>query len=118
MSQTIPTSDLPFYSLRTRLDERDYTFKFNYSTRQSRWYLSIYDVENVLLVAGLKLVANFPLLKYYKFRDGMPQGDLIVMCTTADTAPPTLNELGPGLRCELTYYPQAELEALAAELFA
>lgn len=111
MSQTIPTLSLPFYTLRTRLDDSDYTLEFNYSPRAARYYLNVYDAEDVLLVAGLKLVTNIPLLHFYRYRAGMPQGELMVAATGADSSPPTLGELGAGLRCELTYFTVAEVKA-------
>jgi hypothetical protein len=111
MSQTIPTLALPFYTLRTRLDDSDYTLEFNYSVRAERYYLNVYDSEDVQLVAGLKLVPNVALFRFYKFRDGMPQGELVVTATGTDGSPPKLGELGKGLRCELTYFTTAEIKA-------
>ena len=111
MSQTIPTLPLPFYTLRTRLDDSDYTLEFNYSPRAKRYYLNIFDSEDVLLVAGLKLVPNVMLLRFYRFRAGMPSGELIVAATGTDGSPPVLGELGKGLRCELSYFTAAELKA-------
>lgn len=111
MSQTIPTLALPFYTLRTRLDDSDYTLEFNYSPRAARYYLNVYSSEDVLLMAGLKLVSNVPLLRFYQYRDGMPPGELIVTATGADASPPVLGELGKGLRCELSYFTAAEVKA-------
>lgn len=118
MSTTIPTLALPFYTLRTRLDGADYTLEFRYSPRASRYYLNLYDVNEVLLVAGLKLVPNVPLLQYYRYRDGMPQGELIVAALGADGSPPVLGELGLNLRCELTYFTATELAAVRASATA
>jgi uncharacterized protein DUF6983 len=111
VSQTVPTLPLPFYTLRTRLDDSDYTLEFNYSPRAERYYLNLYSSEDVLLVAGLKLVPGVLLLRYYKYRDGMPQGELVVTATGADGSPPKLGELGRGLRCELSYFTVEELKA-------
>lgn len=111
MSQTIPTLALPFYTLRTRLDDSDYTLEFNYSPRAERYYLNVYDADDVLLAAGLKLITNIPLLHFYKFRSGMPQGELMVAATGSDASPPKLGELGKDLRCELTYFTAAEVRA-------
>jgi uncharacterized protein DUF6983 len=111
LSQTIQTLPLAYYTLRTRLDNADYTLEFRYSPRASRYYLNLYDSENVLLAAGLKLVSNVMLLRYYHFRAGMPQGEIMVTATTTDDSPPALGELGPGLRCELTYFTALEVAA-------
>lgn len=111
MSQTIPTLALPFYTLRTRLDDSDFTLEFAYSPRAARYYLNIYDSAEVLIVAGLKLVPNVRLLRYYRHYAGIPGGDLIVSALGTDGSPPQLGELGPGLRCELTYFTTAEVKA-------
>lgn len=114
MSLTIPTLDLPYYSTRVRLDDREYTLEFWYSTRAERYYLHLRDGEELPLVFGLKLVANVPLLRFYHHKPGMPTGELIVVCATPDTRPPVLGELGEGLRCELTYFTREELDTAQA----
>lgn len=114
MSYTIPTLALPYYTTLARLDDKDYTFEFWYSTRTERYYLHLYDSEAKPLVLGLKLVCNLQLLKYYHHRDGMPTGELVVTCSTPNPTPPKLGELGEGLRCELTYFTRAELLAAQA----
>lgn len=115
MSQTIPTLlDEPFYTIRARLEDRDYTLKFRYSTRQARYYLSIYDEDETPLVVGLKLVTNLALLRFYHHRPNMPPGELMVTCMTADVRPPEFGELGADQRCQLTYFTHAEVAELVA----
>lgn len=114
MSQTIPTQGQPFYSLRTRLDGSDYTLEFTYSSRAQRFYLNLYDAEDVLLLAGLKLVTGVLLLHFWHHKPGVPPGEIMVTSTTSDTSSPSLNELGDGKRCLLTYYPAAEVASLTA----
>lgn len=109
MSYTIPTLPAPFYTQRVRLDDKDYTLEFWYSTRAARYYVNLYDVDEVALVCGLKLVCNVPLLRYYHHKDGVPTGELIVTCSTPNPTPPVLGELGAGLRCELSYFTRDEL---------
>ncbi len=114
MSYTIPTLPDPYYTTRARLDDRDYTFEFWYSTRSGRYYLNLLDAEETPLVCGLKLVCNVPLLRFHHHKDGVPAGELIVTCATLDVTPPSLGELGEGLRCELSYFTREELEAASA----
>ena len=114
MSYTIPTLPDPFYTTRVRLEDRDYTLEFWYATRSGRYYLNLLDAEEVPLVCGLKLVCNVPLLRYHHHKAGVPAGELIVTCSTPNPVPPTLGELGEGLRCELSYFTRDELEAAVA----
>lgn len=112
MSQTIPTLADPYYTIRVRLDDRDYTLEFLYSPRQERFYLGIYDSEDVPLVLGLKLVSNVMLLEYWHHKDGVPLGELVVTSYSADRSSPKIGELLEDGRCQLTYYSQAEVSEL------
>lgn len=114
MSQTIPTLPDPYYTIRVRLDDHDYTLEFRYSPRAARYYLNIFDAEDNALVCGIKLVSNLQLLRYYHFRDGVPPGELMVTCTSTDTTSPALGELGEDQRCQLTYFTHAEVLEQAA----
>jgi len=95
-----------YYATRVNLDGTDYDFSFSWSTREQRWYLDLYDAAlGVLLVAHMKLVTSWPIWRYYHHVEDMPTGELYVLTRTADDSAPGLNDLGDGLRCELTYYP-------------
>lgn len=95
-----------FYTTRVNLDGADFDLEFSWSTREARWYLSVYDAAlGVPLVLHRKLVQGSVLFKYYHHVQGLFQGDMLVMTRTADDSPPGLTDLGEGLRCELTYFP-------------
>lgn len=118
MSATIPTLSDPFYTIRVRLDGADYTLEFVYSPRQSRYYLNVYDANDTPIVCGLKLVSNTRLLKYYRYRAGVPAGELMVTSTTGDKSSPAIGDMADGGRCQLTYFTAAEVAEqadLAAE---
>lgn len=100
----IPISeDTPLYSERIGLDGRDFLFEFDWNDREGRWYLSIRGVDETPLALGIKVVANWPLLR--RFSDpSLPQGSLFA----ADLSPengesPTYLELGKRVR--LLYFP-------------
>ncbi len=101
----IPTSPgVPYYTQKTRLDGRDFILKFAYNERAASYSLSIYDEEETPLLLGLRLVANWPLLRHYRYDVRLPPGELLVIDLTGDLSPPALDELGEGKRCELTYF--------------
>ena len=101
----IPTTpDVAYSQQKTRLDGRDYILRFAYNERTERWYLSILDDQEEPLVMGIKLVANWPLLRSYQWDERVPPGELMVMSLTTDETPPTFEDLGEGRRCELTYF--------------
>lgn len=107
----IPTTpETPYYQQKTRLDGRDYVLHFAYNQREDRWYLSLHDEEDVPILRGLKLVANWPLLKYYHADTRVPPGELIATDLTADGgSPPGFADLGEGRRVELTYFDAAQI---------
>jgi hypothetical protein len=107
--QRIPTlaDGSAFYTQRTALDGVDYELEFDWSTLESRWYLTIYTVEHVLLAGPAKVICNRPLCAYWHGRAGMFQGEIWAVCSAPDKSPPGLDELGIGRRVELTYVPRS-----------
>lgn len=112
--QTIPTeTDQPFYTQETTLDGVRYLLDFRYSQRARVWYLAIALADNPSewLAAGIKIVCNYPLLKYCA-DVRLPPGLLAATAETANDTPPDLGELGEGKRVTLTYVPVADLANL------
>lgn len=95
--------DTPLYVERTTLDGREFQLRFDYNGREDRWYLDIITVDGQNLAMGIKLVANWPLLR--RFTDPrLPQGNLMAI----DFSP--LQGQSPGFadmgrRVLLTYFP-------------
>lgn len=108
----------PFQTQNVNLDGVEFILALAYNQREERWYLSIYDDENVLLIAGLKLQANWRLLYRHRYNTKLPAGELMATDTTGNGEPPTLLELGQGKRCVLTYYEAATVAAIAAQVAA
>jgi hypothetical protein len=105
---SIPTSDDIFYTQITTLDGSDYLLEFRFNTREGVWYLQISLTDGTLLATGIKLVSNWPLLQ--KFADPrMPPGELMALAQGPDDSPAGQEELGIGLRVELTYFSHDEL---------
>lgn len=101
----IPTSQgVPYFTQKTRLDGRDYLLRFAYNERAERFSLTLLDESEQPILRGLWLVANWPLLRRYRADTRIPPGELMVVDLTGDGSPPTLDELGEGKRCELTYF--------------
>ena len=108
--QVIPTSsDTAYYEQRTRLDGKDYTLKFAWNQREGRWYLTLLDESDETIVNSIKVLANWPMLRDHREDDRVPPGELIACDLTGDNTPPGFDELGIGLRCELTYFDAEEL---------
>lgn len=98
----IPTrGDIANYDQSIELDGTVFNLKFRYNDRDSAWYLSIHDVDNVPIRSGLKLIPNLALLRQL-VSEGRPLGELVVVDTRAIPLPPSLAELGS--KVQLTYF--------------
>jgi len=97
------------YSFKTTLDGSDYQIDLDWNSRESRWYLGLRTAEGDLLCSNIKVVPNWPFFRYYHYREGMPEGELMATTLTADTTPPGLYELGVDRRCTLVYFPPGSI---------
>jgi hypothetical protein len=78
------------------LDGRTYTLHVHWNERESAWYMDVHDAEDVVLVAGIKLVASFPLLSSYHAREWCPAGEIMIVDVEGnfDTAHTDFDGLG------------------------
>lgn len=108
----IPTlaNGVPYYTFRTKLDGRDYNFRFAWNQRMERWFMDIMDTEENPLALGIKIVANQRLLRFYQHDDRLPPGELMAVDLSGDGSPPGFYDLGIGKRCELSYFAVTETE--------
>lgn len=105
----IPTFDLAAYSEELTLDAAQYRFDLRYNGRGDFWVLDITDRDGNMVIAGIKVVASYELIRQYHYAE-IPPGALF-------TVDPALPESRIGRddlagRVELTYIPEAEYAAL------
>lgn len=105
----VPTFSDPFYTSSVTLDGKEYLFDFRYNSRTETWGVSIASQDGTKLISGLQCIVGRRLLAPYRYIDELPPGEILVTSGGPDTWPPGLEELGPGLRCELIYYDEGEL---------
>lgn len=79
--------DTPLYTMRIALDGRDYVLRFDWNGRQTFWYVGIYLAEDAsLVVTGIKLVVNRPLLQR-ESSSNRPPGDFIAFDPSSNVEP-------------------------------
>jgi hypothetical protein len=95
--------DTPLYTERVTLDGIEYILKFDWHEREGRWFLGLFTIDEQPLATGIKVVANWPLLR--RFTDArMPPGLLIAVdLSPMNGEPPSYTELGT--RVKLHYFP-------------
>lgn len=91
---------------RIALDGAIYTLGFAWNQWASFWTLSLWDSEESPIVLGLRIVCDWPLLRYYRYDRRCPPGEFFAHDLTGNRAPPGLDDFGIGKRVELTYYAQ------------
>jgi hypothetical protein len=96
----------PLYQERVRLEDRDYIFRFDWNHREQRFYMGIKSQDEESLIAGVKIVANWPLLNRSKFDPDLPPGELIAMDLESGGVSPTFRDFGTRVR--LFYYASDE----------
>lgn len=99
----LPDSDSPRLTQITSLDGRDYVFTFDWNAREGKWLMELATADGVPLIQGVKLVANFPILRTLA-DDLRPPG--LLYLTTPDGLDPDLQTISDA---RLVYVPEAEL---------
>lgn len=107
MSLTIPiVPGDAFFDLQAVLDGVTYTLQFRWNVRLEAWFMDILDEQGVtMLLAGLRLVANWPLGAYNTGRQ--PPGAFVAFDTSGEGLDPGLDDLGD--RVQLKYFTAEDL---------
>lgn len=87
---------------RVQLSGREYRIDLRWSDFEGAFYLALLTASGALLVAGVRVVPNLPLLAGRHGVDGVPAGELVAMDVRPSPADPGLDELGDVVR--LTYW--------------
>jgi len=65
------------WEMKADLSGKRYGFYVSYNTRQDAWFMSIFDADGKLLLAGIRLVTGVSFLeKYRAMVPELPIGDL------------------------------------------
>lgn len=83
MALIIPIKDNPNHTLLMELDSKIYKLGFKFNSVGLFWTLDIWTEDDVLLLAGIKMVANYPLIFSHKIKS-LPTGDFI--CEISDAS--------------------------------
>lgn len=93
-----------FFQHRVELEGTFYVLDFNWNARAARWFMSVLSDDGVLLVAGIAIVNQRLLLRRYKYRGGLPPGDLAFIDLTSTIDAPNYDQF-----TRLVYFTAAEI---------
>jgi hypothetical protein len=91
------------------LDGIQYTLRFDWSTRESLWYMDILDLDGNAILTSICLLPSYYLLAQYIGVPNIPPGEFILLDeeSNIDTAIVTYDNLGD--RFKLNYLELVEL---------
>jgi len=97
-----------FYNIS--LDKEIFTLYFHWNSRESAWYMDIKQPDgDTTILAGIKLVPDYRLLKQYKAVEGIPKGDFILKDVQNKPDDEQLTYENFGTRYVLLYYEEGEV---------
>lgn len=77
----IPFTEYPALTKEIVIDETSYRFSFVWNTRMEAWTLSIYSIDNIAILTGIKIVLNYELIRMFRYLL-IPQGYLLAIDIT------------------------------------
>ena len=92
---TMPKNKSNFRSRDLR-DGVQYVLRFLWNDRVSRWFVSVFDLEENELYGATKIVSNFPLTTLTKSEDIFP-GEIWSIDSTGIPSDPSLRQLDNGV---------------------
>lgn len=109
MAVIIPIKDNPNHTLLIELESIIYKLGFKFNTVGLFWTLDIWTEDDVLLLVGIKMVPNYPLIFSHK-KKLLPQGDFI--CETSDVSARIVRDSFSSGKAKFLYLTAAELAAM------
>lgn len=77
----------------TTLDGIAYVFEFKFNNRLNKWIMDILTTSNEIIVSGIIMQTNLPLLQNYYHLD-IPQGDLFCVDMENENKDAEIDDLG------------------------
>ncbi len=109
MALVIPVFDVPSFVEGLTIEGVNYQLRMDWNYRGQFWQMSWYDRDGALLVAGIKVVINYPLLDPYKYLP-IPQGEMLALDASDPYA--RIEDGDLGTRVVLVYFTEAEYAAI------
>ena len=83
MAVEIPIEETgPHIEQVTDLEGTSFVFTFRWNEREQRWYLDLRDTDGAAILLGVKMVANWQILRLLVDSDRRPPGEIIVQDTS------------------------------------
>lgn len=91
---------------QVELDRVTFNLTLHWNQREGYWYLTVADSAGAAIASGLKIVANWPLLRRIASHTA-PKGEIMALDPTGKLGDPGLEDLGSTF--PLVYLEEADL---------
>lgn len=108
MPRIIPFFEGSYFTQQVPLDSVVYTLDFHWNNRGGSWSLTIRDVEQNLIVAGIRLVQGIDMLEQYQSYS-LPPGELYIFDFGGDFSDIGKNDFVNDRDLKLIYFTEAEI---------
>lgn len=96
--------DTPLYTERVTLNGREFLLRFDFTAKEDRWYLSIFDAAGVAVRRGIKIIPQWDMLRLCA-DERQPRGVVFFAdLRGSGSAAPAFADLGR--RVALFYFPE------------
>lgn len=100
-----PTEQQPVYDYRIALSQNVYRLQIRWNTRTKSWYLRLFDSTDTVLISGVRMVIEYPLM--WRHTGRKPKGGTLWLADMEDTGRECgYNDLGH--RCKLFWIPEED----------
>lgn len=82
-------NDIPWYFFSIGLSGKQYTLRFRYNTRMSRWIMDVADSLNNTMLSSIPLLINRILAGQFHYITGFPVGTFFTLDSTNLGTQPT-----------------------------
>lgn len=106
----IDVTTAPSQTVRVELEGTFYVLRFRFNGRAERWFMDLYDDDEVLLAGSLPLCVGTLLTGHLRHRAGMPPGAFSVVDSTGSGTDPAEADLGE--RVKVVYLTAEETDAM------
>jgi hypothetical protein len=108
MPRIIPFFAGSFFTQQVPLDGVVYTLDFHWNNRAESWTLTIRDVEQNLILAGIRLVQGIDMLSQYQSYE-IPPGELYIFDFSGDFSDIKRDDFTNDRDLKLIYFTEAEI---------
>lgn len=92
ITQQIFLSDLPYYEYFTGLEGQSRLLTFSYNETEGAWYLDLKNEDDVVVIEGIKLVPEYPLILDYSLEEYNITGTFYLLPKSDEPVPELMTQ--------------------------